>query len=92
MAHNLIAILIAELDRDHGIVEEKVQLKRERWVQVREGDMKRKGKTLHIFHGLIRSSSQVTLQFLRSLRNAIRAKWPFTKAMIEFRISMKSYI
>jgi len=92
MAHNLIAILIAELDRDHGIVEEKVQLKRERWLQVREGDMKRKGKTLHIFHGLIRSSSQVTLQFLRSLRNAIRAKWPFTKAMIEFRISMKSYI
>ncbi len=92
MAHNLIVMLMADLHGDYGIVEKKVHSKRAKWLERRKAQQQRKGETLHVFHSMIQSSSQVTLQLLRSLRNAIRGDWPFPKAVQAFRRSMESYI
>jgi hypothetical protein len=92
MAHNLMAIFLAELGRDHGIREEKVLEKRKRWLEKREQQARESGRSMHIFHRLIDSGSQVTVQFVRSLRNAIIHKKPFLDSLPAFRKSMESYL
>lgn len=92
MAHNLMVLFVSELEYSHGIREEKVLEKRRKWLDLREARAKKQGRSLHVFHRSIRSSSQITLQFLRSLRNAILMKMPLELAIPVFRRSMQEYL
>src|SRR5690606_16186622 len=49
MAHNLLVLFAAQLERDHGIREEKIGRKRERWLAARASKAARDGRSLHVF-------------------------------------------
>jgi hypothetical protein len=72
--------------------EEKVLEKRKRWLEVREEQARESGRSMNIFHRLIDSGSQVTVQFVRSLRHAIIHKKRFLGSLPAFRKSMESYL
>jgi hypothetical protein len=92
MAHNLMTILLAQLASDHGIHEQKVHRKQRRLLVKREQVAAKKALSIHVFHYMIHSSSQITLQFIRSLRNALRSTRPFLETLAIFRRAMNAYI
>lgn len=92
MAHKLMVRLIAELDREHGIRETMVQAKRKRWLEKSTSKAASNARTAHVSQNMIRRSSQITLQFLRSLRNALRSVRSFLDFLPAFSEAMTSYV
>jgi len=92
MAHNLILLLAEKLKNDHGIEPIKLHKKRKKALEIRERQAKARGGYLNPLHWMIRLPSQVSLQFIRSLRHGIAACKLFSEHLLNFRRVMESYI
>lgn len=90
ITHNLLFYLRYVLGRDAGIREEKVEKKRRRALEAREEKAAKEGRTLHPFSKNL-PIIQLTVQFIRTFRNHLRAPIPLTGLLGRFRTAMVAY-
>ena len=91
MAHNLLVYLGGVLDRHAGITERKLEQKRQRALDNRAEAAAAKGRSLHPF---LRTSPivQLSLQFIRTVRNLFFRTEPLRCHLPRFRKSLGVYL
>jgi hypothetical protein len=92
LTHNLLVLLRRQLERDHGIREEKVEQKREVQTQQRESRAAAAGRKVAAVHQLLPPVVQLTAQFIRTLRNGILNGMRWAPALELLRAATKSYL
>jgi hypothetical protein len=92
LTHNLLVLLRGELQRDHGIREEKVERKREAQLLQRQIRAQALGRQVAAVQKLLPVAVQLTAQFIRSLRNAILSGMRWTAALELLRTSTKGFL
>jgi hypothetical protein len=92
LSHNLLVLFRGLLDREFGIREEKLEHRRVKQLDQREEAAERKGGCLHPFHRLMPRIVQLSLQFIRCLRNQILAQRSFRQALAHLRAMLVAYL
>jgi hypothetical protein len=92
ITHNLLVLFRGFLDRDFGIREEKLEEKRQKQLERREKVAQTQGRKLHPLHRKMPPIVQLSLQFIRTLRNQILAKVSFDKALPQIRAMLVAYL
>jgi len=92
LTHNLLVLLRGELERSHGIREEKVERKREAQLLQRHARAQALGRKVAAVQKLLPVAVQMTAQFLRSLRNGILSGMRWASALELLRASTKAYL
>ena len=87
-----VGLLREELERDHGIREEKVERKREAQLLQRQIRAQAQGRKVAAVQKLLPVAVQMTAQFIRSLRNGILSGMRWTWALELLRASTKAYL
>ncbi len=92
LSHNLMVLLRRELDRAHGIREEKVERKREVRIRQRRSRAAAAGRKVAAVHKLLPAVVQLTAQFIRTLRNGILTGMRWARALELLLVATKSYL
>jgi len=92
LSHNLMVLLRRELDRTHGIREEKVERKREVRTLQRRSRAAAAGRKVAAVHKLLPAVVQLTAQFIRTLRNGILVGMRWARALELLLAATKSYL
>jgi hypothetical protein len=92
LTHNLLVLLRRELERGHGIREEKVERKREAQLLQRKTRTRALGRKVAAVQKLLPVAVQMTAQFIRTLRNGILLGTGWARALALLRASTKSYL
>jgi len=92
MAHNLILMLIAGLTTTYAIEPVKLHRKRDQQLVHREQTAAEKGRSVNPLLKMVRIPSQVSCQFIRSLRIAIDQRRSLREHLPDFRQAMNAYI
>lgn len=92
LSHNLMVLLRRQLERGHGIREEKVERKREVRIRQRRARATVAGRKVAAVHKLLPPVVQLTAQFIRTLRNGILLGMRWTRALELLRAATKSYL
>ena len=92
LTHNLLVLFRGFLESDCGIKEEKLEDKSCRQLERREIVAQAKGRALHPLHRKMPPIVQLSLQFIRTLRNQILAKVSFHKALPQMRAMLIAYL
>lgn len=92
LAHNLLALLRQQLDREHGIREEKVEQKQKEALAKRRTRAAAAGRAVAKFHEKLPAVVQQTSQFVRALRNGILTSISWADSLDLFRRAMKCYL
>jgi hypothetical protein len=74
LTHNLLVLLRRELDQTHGIREEKLEQKRAKALSQREQIAEAKGRTVPPVYRKLPAAVQLSVQYIRTIRNGIWAK------------------
>ncbi|HHC72156.1 MAG TPA: hypothetical protein ENK54_04600 [Thiotrichales bacterium] len=92
MAHNLLLLLERKLDREEQIQDEKLLAKQRRRLQELERTIRNSGRTPN---PLVQNCTRITqrsLQFIRWVRNALRATTPWYAALAQLKPLMTAYL
>jgi len=73
LTHNLLVLLRWNLLRNHGLREVKLEKKRARWLKKRAESAKTMNREVHPIQWKLPAIVQMSLQFIRMLRNGIFA-------------------
>ena len=92
LSHNLMVLLRQQLDRAHGIWEEKVEQKRAVQTRERKSRAAAAGRKIAASHKLLPTVVQLTAQFIRTLRNGILMGMRWARALELLRAATKSYL
>ena len=92
LTHNLLVLFRGFLESDFGIREEKLEDKRHKQLEQREKMAKAQGRALHPLHRKMPPIVQLSLQFIRTLRNQILAKVSFYKALPQIQAMLVAYL
>ena len=92
LSHNLMVLLRRQLDRAHGIREEKMEQKREVRTRQRKSRAAAAGRKVAAGHKLLPAVVQLTAQFIRTLRNGILIRMRWARALELLRAATKSYL
>jgi hypothetical protein len=92
LTHNLLVLFRGFLESDFGMREEKLEEKRQKQLERREKVAQTQGCELHHLHRKMPPIVQLSLQFIRTLRNQILAKVPFYKALPQIRAMLAAYL
>lgn len=92
LTHNLLVLLRRELEKWHGIQEYKVERKRAKWLEVRAAAATALNRTVHPIQRLLPVVVQLTLQFIRTLRNGIWAKARWRTVLPRFAAMLSAYL
>lgn len=92
LAHNLIMMLSAGLKTSYGIEPVKLHRKREKALLRREEQAAKKGRIVNPLLKLIRMPSQLSCQFIRSLRIGIDMRRRLADHLPDFKTAMESYL
>jgi hypothetical protein len=92
LTHNLMMLLRRHLDLNHGLREVKIENKRETALVARQQRAARSGRTVASLHSQLPAVVQLTVQFIRTLRNGILAKLPWRAALVLLRPTMMAYL
>ena len=92
LTHNLLVLFRGFLESDFGMREEKLEDKRDKQLERREKVAHTQGRELHHLHRKMPPIVQLSLQFIRTLRNQILAKVPFYKALPQIRAMLAAYL
>ena len=91
LTHNLLMLIRAQLARDHQIQETKVEEKRAVAMKYRLEKAARVAMRVAEYHGKLPGIVQLTVQFIRTIRNGILSKTPWVMLLEPLRRSMESY-
>jgi len=92
LTHNLLVLFRGFLESDFGMREEKLEDKREKQLEHREEVARTQGRELHPLQRKMPPIVQLSLQFIRTLRNQIIAKVSFYKALPRIRAMLVAYL
>ena len=92
LTHNLLVLFRGFLESDFGIREEKLEDKRSQHLEKREEAAQAQGRQLNPLHRKMPLIVQLSLQFIRTLRNQIIAKVTFQKALPQIRAMLVAYL
>lgn len=92
LSHNLMVLLRRQLERAHGMREEKVERKRETRIQQRKSRAAAAGRKVAAVHKLLPAVVQLTVQFIRTLRNGILTGMRWARALELLRATTKTYL
>ncbi len=92
LSHNLMVLLRRQLDRTHGIREEKVERKREVRIKERKSRAAAAGRKVAAVHKFLPAVVQLTAQFIRALRNGILTRMRWAHALELLLAATKSYL
>ncbi|MFT5190462.1 MAG: hypothetical protein ACI957_003497 [Verrucomicrobiales bacterium] len=93
LAHNLMLLMEAKVQDEHGIRDEKVEKKYDKELQRRERIASKAGRRLpRMIRMLRRRATQFSLQFIRWLRNHLAIKSSYEESLPALRTAMAAYI
>jgi hypothetical protein len=93
LAHNLMLLFEAKVEREHGIRDEKVEKKYNKALQDRAQEAREKGRRLPRMIKLLRTrATQLSCQFIRWLRNHLTSKASYEQSLPALRDAMNAYI
>ena len=92
LTHNLLVLARDLLDQQFGIREVKVEKKRTQALSRRREVAAKTGRKVAAFQRKLPAVVQLTVQFIRTLRNGIVGKMPWLTALAHLRRSMESYL
>jgi hypothetical protein len=93
LAHNLMLLIEAKVQEEHGIRDEKVEKKYDKELQRREQIASKAGRRLpRMIKLLRRRATQFSLQFIRWLRNHLAIKSSYEESLPALRTAMTAYI
>jgi len=92
LTHNLLVLFRGFLESDFGMRDQKLENKRRDHLAERAKTAKARGYQLHPLHWQMPRIVQLSLQFIRTLRNQILAKVSFHKALAQIRAMLVAYL
>jgi len=92
LTHNLLVLLRAELERGHGVREEKVERKRNAQTIRREQRAKKAGRKVAEVQRRLPAVVQLTAQYIRAVRNGILNGTRWIRALAQLHAATKSYL
>lgn len=92
LTHNLMLIFLHALKLSYGIEPVKLHRKREKALCKRQEKAAKRGGFINPILKLIRIPSQISCQFIRSLRNAIDLRKRLQEHLPDFKRSLEAYI
>ena len=92
ITHNLLVLFRVLLERDLGIREEKLEKRRTTHLEQRERFARRHGGRLHPLHYRMPKIVQLSLQFIRTLRNQILRRNSFRAALPQIQAMLEDYL
>ena len=92
LCHNLLVLFRGWLDEHFGIREEKLVRRRLEQLDRREQVAEAQGARLHPLHRRMPTIVQLSVQFIRSLRNQIMAHLSFQQALPQIRAMLVAYV
>ena len=92
LTHNLLVLFRGFLESDFGMRDQKIEEKRRHHLEQREKTAQARGRQLHPLHWKMPLIVQLSLQFIRTLRNQILAKVSFHKALAQIRAMLVAYL
>lgn len=92
MTHNLLVLFRDFMDQVHGAKEEKLGDKRRAYLQRRQAQAEEKGRRIHPLHWQMPMIVQLSVQFIRSLRNLIARNVSLRDALPRIRTMLVAYL
>jgi hypothetical protein len=91
LTHNLLVLLGRELDRSHGLREEKLEEKRAKALNQRAKNAESKGRKVPPVYWRL-PVVQLSLQYIRAIRNGIWGQQRWAKALPRLAIVLQAYL
>lgn len=91
LTHNLLVLLNRELERTHGLREEKLEEKRAQSLKQRAQSAEAKGRTVPPLYWKL-PVVQLSLQYIRAIRNGIWSKQRWLKVLPRLAIVLRVYL
>ena len=91
LTHNLLVLLNGELERTHGLREEKLEEKRAEALQERTKNAEAKGRTVPPVYWKL-PVVQLSLQYIRAIRNGIWSKQRWAKVFPRLAVVLRVYL
>lgn len=92
VTHNLLVLFREYLNSEHGIEEKKLIDKRKAWLKGREKKARAEGRQVNPLHRKMPPVIQLSLQFIRALRNQIIRKVSLRQSVGRFKTMLSAYI
>ncbi len=92
LTHNLLVLFRGFLQSAHGLEEEKLKAKRTKHLQARSQQAQKRQQTLHPLHWQMPLIVQLSVQFIRTLRNQISKCVSLQAALPQIRAMLTAYL
>ena len=92
LTHNLLVLFRRYLKEEHDMEDEKIIHKRARQLKLRKKKAQAKGRSIHPLHRKMPPVIQMSLQFIRTLRNHFFHEVSMAASLSRFKISLSSYL
>jgi hypothetical protein len=92
LTHNLLVLFRGLLESEFAMRDQKLVDKRQRSLEQRQKKAQAEGRQLHPYHWKMPAIVQLSLQFIRTLRNQILAKVRFNDALTQIRAMLIAYL
>lgn len=93
LGHNMLLLLEAKVEREHGIRDEKVARKYERTLRKRAQEARKNGKRLpRMIKRLRTRATQFSFQYIRWLRNHLTKQASYSESLPALRAAMETYL
>lgn len=92
LTHNLLVLLRGRLHRDHGLREVKIEKKRSQWLKKRAQTARSSKREVHPIQWKLPPIVQMSLQFIRTLRNGIITRRRWLAVLPCFAAMLNSYL
>ena len=92
LTHNLLVLFRSYLQAEHGLEEVKLKVKHQRALAARQARAQQNGRAVHPLHAHMPAVVQLSLQFIRSLRNAISRDLTLAAALPRLNAMLTAYL
>ena len=92
LTHDLLVLFRNYLHSEHGMDELKLIKKRQAWLKEREQAARAKGGQVHPLHYKMPPVVQLSLQFIRALRNQIIRELSLAEALGRLDAMLRAYL
>ena len=92
LTHNLLVLFRGFLQSDHAMEDEKLKTKREKHLQARSLEAQKRKQKLHPLHLKMPLIVQLSVQFIRTLRNQIMKCVSLKAALPQIRAMLTAYL
>lgn len=92
LCHNLLVLFSRYLQSEHGLEERKLQEKKAKALEERQKAAEREGRQVHPLHWQMPPVVQLSLQYIRTLRNHISMKSSLAASIEPFNATLSAYL